>query len=187
MCIATPRKIDTVCQSSDLSCVITIYLWFVTILVGNDVSILFGGCYLLVVETTGNDSGRGCYQASSKQGTREATTASSEPWLMTCSSRFPKLVDSPERRHQRIPVVFGNSERSASCNMVQSLDVGLPLHISTGNARKCQESSPLRLVLANVSKAAQRVVVSAKFSMAASSWGCHPGQCWPRIHKPPSY
>jgi hypothetical protein len=124
MCIATPRKIDTVCQSSDLSCVITIYLWFVTILVGNDVSILFGGCYLLVVETTGNDSGRGCYQASSKQGTREATTASSEPWLMTCSSRFPKLVDSPERRHQRIPVVFGNSERSASCNMVQSLDVG---------------------------------------------------------------
>lgn len=79
MCIATPRKIDTVCQSSDLSCVITIYLWFVTILVGNDVSILFGGCYLLVVETTGNDSERGCYQASSKQGTREATTASSEP------------------------------------------------------------------------------------------------------------
>lgn len=119
MCIATPRKIDTVCQSSDLSCFITIYLWFVTILVGNDVSILFGGCYLLVVETTGNDSGRGCYQASSKQGTREATTASSEPWLMTRSSRFPK-VDSPERRHQRIPVVFGNSERSASCNIFYS-------------------------------------------------------------------
>ena len=65
-----------------------------------------------------------------------------------------------------------------------ALDVGYRC-TSARSARKCQESSPLRLVLANVSKAAQRVVVSAKFSMAASSWrGCILGNVGPGFINP---